>query len=210
VLSTPTFLASSPGASTGVSAINTACANRSSCSNRRNTSAPIVPSPICSCRSSFEPIAAFASLQCHTFTASNPTASPTTNIVSTYPSGDTMSYPDTCTWHVSRHTPTGAQGFSLSTNSATCSSLPPSENSAPAVFSINILKSFPCHATPSIALSIDSAASTNPSSRVNPFQLPGCSTRYSAPSASARSTSPRNAPIEFTRTLSVWLPKLIR
>ncbi len=54
------------------------------------------------------------------------------------------------------------------------------------------------------------AASRSPSSRVNPFQLPGCSTRNSAPHASPRSTSPRNAATEFTRTLSVLLHRLIR
>jgi xylitol oxidase len=211
VRNTPTFLASSPGASTGVSAINTAAANRSSRSSRRNASAPIVPSPICSCRSSLEPIAAFASLQCHTFTASNPTVSRTSSIVSTYPSGDTMSYPATCRWHVSRQTPTGTHFSRQATSSATCSSLPPSENSAPAVFSISTLKSgAPLKSICATARSIDSAASRSPSSRVNPFQLPGCSTRFSAPSASARSTSPRNAAVEFTRTLSVWLHRLIR
>src|SRR5258708_653456 len=97
VLNSPTFLASSPGASTGVSAINAQCPNVASCSSRLNAAAPIVPSPICSCRSSFDPIAALASLQCHTFTASNPTVDSTSFMVSIYPSADTMSYPATCT-----------------------------------------------------------------------------------------------------------------
>ncbi len=77
--------------------------------------------------------------------------------------------------------------------------LPPSENSAPAVFSISTRKSQSSSAIPSIARSIPSAASCRPSSRVSPFHDPGCSTRYSAPSASARSTSPRNAVTDFSR-----------
>jgi hypothetical protein len=40
---------------------------------------------------------------------------------------------------------------------------PPSENSAPAVFSMRIWKPVPCHASPSIARVMESAASFRPS-----------------------------------------------
>ena len=50
-----TLRISSPGSSTGVSAMKAAWAKRSSQSNRRNAAEPIVPSPMCSWRSSLEP-----------------------------------------------------------------------------------------------------------------------------------------------------------
>ena len=58
------------------------------------------------------------------------------------------------------------------------------ENSAPAVFSMRMRKLHCRRQAPAMAASIDSAASSNPCSRARPFHEPGCSTRYSAPSAS--------------------------
>ena len=65
-LNTATFLTSSPDSSIGVSAMKAAWASRGSFNKRRNGSNPMVPSPICWCRSSFDPQAALASLKCQT------------------------------------------------------------------------------------------------------------------------------------------------
>src|SRR5947209_6469245 len=100
----------------------------------------MLPSPMCSWRSSFEPRAAFASLQCQTFTFSNPTVSPRWDMVCAYPSSLTMSYPATWVWQVWMQAATGACGRRHSTSSATCSKEEPRENSAPAVFSMRIWK----------------------------------------------------------------------
>src|SRR5580693_2114519 len=56
-------------------------------------------------------------------------------------------------------------------SSATCSKLPPRENSAPAVFSIKMWKSLMCGSSPSSDALMDSAARRSPSSRVRPHQV---------------------------------------
>src|SRR5580704_15942801 len=89
---TAMFLLSSPGLSMGVSAMKAAWARRGSFSRRRNGSMPMVPLPICWWRSSFDPQAALASLQCQTRTFFRPTVSSRCASVSRNPSSDTMSY----------------------------------------------------------------------------------------------------------------------
>ena len=60
--------------------------------------------------------------------------------------------PDTCVWQVSRQTPTGAAPSAAPPVRPPAQSCPPSEHSAPAVFSIRMLKPVPCHGNPSMAL----------------------------------------------------------
>ncbi len=140
----------------------------------------------------------------------NPTVSPTSFIVSSYPSGETRSYPFTWQWHVSRHTPTGTHSRSRSTSSATCSKLPPSENSAPAVFSIST-RNPPAGKIQPIHRPLDPLRrqpqpllprQTVPASRMQHQELrPPCQ-------PALHLTPKRLTP--FSRTLSVWLHRLIR
>src|SRR3984893_18296123 len=64
--SAATFLRSSPGLSIGVSKINARPASRRWVKIRRNAFDPILPFPICSCRSTREPSDVFESFACTT------------------------------------------------------------------------------------------------------------------------------------------------
>ena len=178
--------------------MNAACANRSSCSIRRNAAAPIVPSPICSCRSSFDPIGAFASLQCQTFTASNPIVSPTTRIVASYPSVVTRSYPATCVYTYPDKPPSARKPL------ASPPIPPPAQSSHPArtpppPYSQSISES-PAPATPahqSPARSPAPPASTPPPDSApsnSPDAAPNIPPPTPAPSPPLPETPPPNSP----------------
>src|SRR5215471_17326727 len=188
-----TLCKSSFGSSIGVSAMNAACAVRGSFNNLRNGSRPIVPLPMCSCRSRREPHESLASLQCQTGTLASPTVSSSFSRVCCQPVSDTMSYPETCVWQVSMQAATGQTGSRYFNSCATCSNEPPRENSAPAVFSIRILRFDFSKSRSCVASATDTATSSRPSSRLRPRNDPGCSTRNSAHNANARCSSPRNA-----------------
>src|SRR5581483_4473843 len=89
--------------------------------------------------------------------------------------------------------------------SATCSKLPPSEYSAPAVFSMRMASPPLARSRPRQATATEAATRVSPSSRLAPRNEPGCTTRYSAQRLSARSTSPRNASTDLARNSSVML-----
>ena len=157
---------------------------------------------MCWCRSSFDPHAAFASFMCHTNTF--PAADLRIDLRKPSPHNPRHSrcHNPPHAYGTYRGTPPPAHAPAASpATRPTCSKLPPSEYSDPAVFSSKILKSQLGQSIPSSARCIPSAARSSPCSRVMPRHEPGCSTRYSAPIASARSTSPWNAAMDFSRTL---------
>jgi len=133
----PRCEASSPGSSTGVSAMKAQWRKRASFRMRRKAATPIVsPRRYAHAGPAWRPRGAFfASFICHTRTVSNPMSRSICATVSSNPplvtyviSGDVAVACVQACAHGRK------PGVDCSTSSPTCSKLDPSENSAPAVF----------------------------------------------------------------------------
>ncbi len=154
---------------------------------------PIVPRPICWCRSSFDPRRAFASFMCHTFTAPVPIV-----LRSRQRSAHSQLAHEVIARHMAmarvetrphRHDRLQLfDEFRHLLEIAAQRELRPrrvlDQHAKIAVVEPHALGCRPCNRL---------RRQAQPLTPRQPFHDPGCSTRYSAPSASARSTSPRKA-----------------